>query len=1001
MDDSVRSEHFMTLRVSPPSDETLQAFDRGLLSPDEIDSVTRWLEAHPEVEERLRRLADGSPDTAVEALRKPCALAEELAGLSGLTSSVVDRILSGSEDAPGKAAEMPDRIRDYQLLRPLGRGGMGGVYVARHTRLHRDVALKVLLAHAANDPTYRARFEREMAVVGQLDHPHLIRAHDAGAEGDHLFLVMELLDGRDLACLVAEGGPLSLADACEVVRQAALGLHHAHEHGLVHRDVKPANLFLTRAGVVKVIDLGLARVTDDAVAGPGVSTADRVLGTPECMAPEQWENSAVDRRADLYALGCTLFLLLTGRAPFTPKTPKSWVAWMDAHRWQTPPELREQLPEAPAPLAQLMGKLLAKEPQQRPATAFEVAERLAPWTSGHSIGKIDLSPATTPVPRLAKGSLKHRRRRLAIAGALLLAAVPSIWYFTRPSPAPQGQDTVPLPGAQAHSSDPAPSLYLSGVDHVELANTAGMTDLNGAFSVEMWAKFDKVTQYFVGDEIWVGSTRRAVTRTHGWVLRIDNGRMDINLAETTKDWADFIGPEVNFDDQWHHIAVSKDAKILRVFLDGAAYLTADTANLQFVNSPMNLFIGPNNAISRSINCSFRAFRVSDKPLYAAPFTPPREFAKTKDTLVLLDFSQGHAGVNMLPDRSGNGHNGLITGGRWSSYLRDGTIPRGNDQPPKDPSTAAAGARAPAGPQVVRPNRTLQQHANGVLTVVFSPNGKILASAGKDRTITLWDVDSWQIRGTLSGHPGDIVDLAFTPDGGKLASVTSSADRCYIRLWDVATAKPAGTLGGQSSGIWGVAWSPDSSLVTCGGWDKALHVFDAATGEQRLAIPDIASNYVRALAFSPKGDLIVAGGTGPARLWETKTGREIPTSFPEYMCPSFLPTGDGVVGWTYGQGSVTICDVPSGKVRATWRAHAKFIEGLAVSPDGRFLASLGDEGLVRLWATADQTELATLIGHKGIVYTAAFTPDGAHLATAGMDDSTVRIWDLPPECHVRK
>ena len=168
-------------------------------------------------------------------------------------------------------------------MRPLGKAD-GQRYQARHTRLQRDVALKLLLDHIASDPVYRARFEREMAVVGQLDHPNLIRAHDAGAEGPHLFLVMDLLEGQDLARLVAQRGPLSVADACEIVRQAALGLHHAHEHGLVHRDVKPANLFLTQSGLVKVIDLGLARATTGLVGTGALSSGHTVLGTPDCMA---------------------------------------------------------------------------------------------------------------------------------------------------------------------------------------------------------------------------------------------------------------------------------------------------------------------------------------------------------------------------------------------------------------------------------------------------------------------------------------------------------------------------------------------------------------------------------------------------------------------------------------------------------------------------------------------------------------------------------------------
>src|SRR5262249_44217905 len=157
-------------------------------------------------------------------------------------------------------------------------------YLARHKRLQRDVALKVLPAELAADPWYRGRFEREMAVIGQMDHPHLVRAHDAGAEGDRLFLARELLDGQDLSKFVEKHGPLPVAGACEAVRQAALGLHYAHERGMVHRDVKPGNLFLTRSGVVKVIDLGLARVLAPEPTADKLSSVQTVLGTPDYMA---------------------------------------------------------------------------------------------------------------------------------------------------------------------------------------------------------------------------------------------------------------------------------------------------------------------------------------------------------------------------------------------------------------------------------------------------------------------------------------------------------------------------------------------------------------------------------------------------------------------------------------------------------------------------------------------------------------------------------------------
>jgi WD40 repeat protein len=307
------------------------------------------------------------------------------------------------------------------------------------------------------------------------------------------------------------------------------------------------------------------------------------------------------------------------------------------------------------------------------------------------------------------------------------------------------------------------------------------------------------------------------------------------------------------------------------------------------------------------------------------------------------------------------------------------------------------------PVVLKPSRTLLRHTSGLRALAFSPDGKVLASGGLDRNIFLWDTETWQVRGPLEGHSGEVADLAFSPDGRRLASVTSADDTCRIRLWDVATAQPDGTLGGAGPGLWATAYSPDGKTLACGGWDKELHLLDAATGAQRLLIPGVVTLYLRALSFAPDGGRIATGGSGPTRLWDTTTGQEIPTNvpLPEGLCPIFMPGGEELAGWNHGQGRILLCQLPSGEVRATWRAHPHQIEGLAVSPDGRFLASFGSEGVARVWSAADQTEVATLIGHRGIIFAAAFTPDGARLATAGKDDCTVRLWDLPPVCHVHK
>jgi len=330
--------------------------------------------------------------------------------------------------------------------------------------------------------------------------------------------------------------------------------------------------------------------------------------------------------------------------------------------------------------------------------------------------------------------------------------------------------------------------------------------------------------------------------------------------------------------------------------------------------------------------------------------------------------------------------------------------------PSDDQTAGSGSPQPSPemdlpnePIELKPVKTLNRHTDGVMSVAVSPDGKVLASGSRDKTILLWDTESWQIRGPLTGHTGDVVDLVFSPDGTRLASVAVAKDTCFVRLWDVATAKPAkpGTLGGESPGMWGVDWSRDGARVVCAGWGQTVHVWEVHSGKESLVIPNVGERFVRAVAFSPEGDRIAAGGNGPTKVFDAKTGQEI-SSFPEEMCPSFLPSGSRIAGWSFAPGLVNLCDVPSGQVRP-WRAHTCPIEGLTVSPDGRFIASLGRDGKIKVWhlGADSPVEVATLRGHRGSVYSAAFTPDGAHLYTAGIEDFSVRVWDLPAFCRVRK
>ncbi len=297
------------------------------------------------------------------------------------------------------------KLGPYQLVRKLGQGGMGAVYQAVHTKLNKTVALKVLPAGFASTEGALERFGREMQAIGKLDHPHIIRATDADeSDGTH-YLVMEYVAGIDLDALVRTHGPLSVRDACRAMRQAALGLEHAHGHGLVHRDIKPSNLFVTDKGQIKLLDLGLARFGNDSEQQRGLTLVGQVLGTPDYMAPEQWDDThSVDERADLYALGCTLFFTLTGRAPYADVTRSSLLQLMKAHVEGPIPSLMDFRLDVPAPLNAVFLRLVAKKAEDRFPTAAEVAAALEPFvreSSGQSTPKGEpiFAPGKEPPPR--------------------------------------------------------------------------------------------------------------------------------------------------------------------------------------------------------------------------------------------------------------------------------------------------------------------------------------------------------------------------------------------------------------------------------------------------------------------------------------------------------------------------------------------------------------------------------------------------------------------------
>ncbi len=287
----------------------------------------------------------------------------------------------------------------YKVLEQLGAGGMGSVFRAEHVLMGHQVAIKVLSRRRLSQPTAVERFYREARAVARLNHPNVVRAFDVGQETDTHYLVMEYVPGITIQNLVKDHGPLDLYHAADYARQAAQGLDHAHRANLIHRDVKPANLLLDPAGVVKVLDLGLALARDTSVSSLTIEHDEKVMGTVDYLPPEQAINShAVDARGDIYALGCTLYYMLAGRAPFPSGTLTERLL---SHQSAPPPDIRAFRSDLPARLWAICQKMLAKLPQQRFQSSQEVVDALGEWLAveGTQLPRVPdprLRPASSP-----------------------------------------------------------------------------------------------------------------------------------------------------------------------------------------------------------------------------------------------------------------------------------------------------------------------------------------------------------------------------------------------------------------------------------------------------------------------------------------------------------------------------------------------------------------------------------------------------------------------------
>jgi WD40 repeat protein/tRNA A-37 threonylcarbamoyl transferase component Bud32 len=704
------------------------------------------------------------------------------------------------------------RLDHYEILDVVGKGGMGVVLRARDTKLLRVVALKVLAAPLAASGTARQRFVREARAAAAVRDEHVIDIHAVRDDGPAPYLVMEFIDGCNLEALVRRNGPLEVKEVLRIGTQIASGLAAAHRQGLVHRDVKPANILLEN-GVqrVKLTDFGLARAVDDA----SLTHSGLIAGTPTYMSPEQANGEPIDHRSDLFSLGSVLYEMCTGRPAF--RAPNT-AAVLRRINDETPRPIRAVNPDVPEPLCRVLDRLHAKKPADRPASASEVADLLAGLLADLNFGRSG-EPSGAPVLQRPPQLPGPARRPWLWAAAALVLLVAGLGVGEATGVTDVRGTVIRLFSPEGtlivEVDDPRFSVTVDGADVVISGTGAREIRLKpGQYQVEASKDGKVVRRELV-----------TVTRNGRQVVRISHEAAP--LTEAALPAPKFKGALLGHAEAVNSVAYSPNGELL------ASGDQAGEVRVWDVPAGTLRYVLP--ALGSSVQAL--AFSPDGKSLLTAAVQGDGDInvwgAKTgKPDGALKGHTKGLFEVSFGPDGK------ALASAGWDATVRvwDFAARRELRAIPSPGGQWVRSAVVSAGGQigVGSEDKVFLLGLDGRLVktfdtasgpLCFSPDGRLLAGTtwGEGR-VTVWDVKTGEKVGAWRAHEAPVNGVAFWPGGGALA--TAGHDGA-VRLWDVATQRKLAEVrhDGQAHHL---AFSPDGgALATTGAEDRLVKLWDVS------------------------------------------------------------------------------------------------------------------------------------------------------------------------------